>query len=296
MLKTDAGGENRSAEDAVAQDEGGRASVGLPASRRRVTAFLLLTPVLLSGACRRAETAEAAKARLLETVYEQQIAGLEKLITEAERGGGIRKDRLAVGIDETVVRELVNATLPVDVRIGDELTVQLQKADAYFRFTQAAVLLEGRASSVRFPGVFVALQLMGRLDDVKLTEGRFAAKVRLVHAQIQGVTLGTIAKDLVDVVLKKHLGEIEAAIPAFEVPVRLEQAIKIDGLGKGPVSVQPGMLPLEISVARVLPGNRRLWVMIDLKVGQWRPQAASVPARAAALPAQAKRPASGAKP
>jgi hypothetical protein len=233
---------------------------------------LLAAASLVLAACRSAEPPEVAQARLQKVVYEQQIASLEKLLAEAQRGDVVRPDRLAVGIEESVVRELVNATLPREVKVGNELTVLMQTAQAYFRFTKAGVLVEGRLSSTRFPDHFVNVQLLGVLDDVKLDKGRFAARVKLVNAQIQGVSLGTMAKDLLDRILKDHLSEIEDAIPAFEVPVRLEQAIAINGLGDGPVSVRPGRLPLEMSVARLLPAQERLWVMVDVKVGPWQRQ------------------------
>lgn len=238
-------------------------------ARRAWRACLVAAGLLLPG-CGPAEPPEVAQARLEKAVYEQQIAGLEKLLAEAERGDILPADRLAVGIDESVVRELVNATLPREVRVGTEFSVLMQSAQAYFRFTKAGVIVEGRLRSTRFPGQFVAVQLLGALDDVRLENGRLAGRVRLVTAQIQGASLGSLARDVLDRAVKEHLGEIEAAIPAFEVPVRLEQAIRIKGLDEGPVSVPPGRLAVEMSVARLLPANERLWVMVDVKLGPWQ--------------------------
>jgi hypothetical protein len=105
---------------------------------------------------------------------------------------------------------------------------------------------------------------------VKLAEGRFSARVKLVQAEIRGASLGPLAKDVLDRVLKDHLDEIGNAVPPFEVPVQLDQSIAINGLGNGPVSVKPGRLPLKIAVARLLPGNQRLWVLLDADVGPWQ--------------------------
>jgi hypothetical protein len=260
-------------------------TIGERTTRPGLAAILLAA--LPAFACVGAEPPEAAQARLQKTIFEKQIAGLEQLLADAEKGGVYTRDQLAVGIDEGVVRELVNATLPLKVKIGQELEVEVQKAEAYFRFTQAGVLLQSRASSTRFPDTFVQVQLLGALSDVKLADGRFSARIRLASAQLQGISLGTMARDVLDSLLRQHLGTIEAAIPPFEVPVRIEQTIRIGGLGEGPVTVAPGSLPLEMSVARVLPGNQRLWVLLDVRVGRWQREASPAvpPESGAAVPA-----------
>lgn len=254
---------------------------------------LLLLPVTLLTGCQPAEPPEAAQARRMKRVYEDQVAGLEKLVARAEAGERIfNADQLAVGIDEDVVRELLGAALPLKAKVGEELAVELQQVEVFFRWTQAGVRLEGRASSTRFPDVFVAVRLLGALDEMQFEDGRLSARVKLIDAELQGASLGSMGKDLLDATLKAHLGDIEAAIPAFEVPVRLEQGIAIAGLGKGPVSVRPGRLPLQMSVAMLFAGDQRLWVMLDIAAGPWQrageappPEPEDEPAETPATPA-----------
>ncbi|MCM2256786.1 MAG: hypothetical protein NDJ94_14090 [Vicinamibacteria bacterium] len=248
----------------------------------RSPARALLLLAALAG-CRPAEIPEADVARRTRRVYEDQIAGLEKLVARAERGEPVfGPDQLAVGIDENAVRDLLEAALPLKVKVGAELTVEVHKVEVHFRWAEASVMLESRASSTRFPGAFVAVKLQGGLDDVTIDHGRLSARVGLVDAELQGDSLGTLGKDLVDRTLKRHLADIEVAIPPLEVPVRLEQGIAIAGLGKGPVSVPPGNLPLTMSVASLIAGDRRLWVMLDVTAGPWQRAAEPPPARPAA--------------
>jgi hypothetical protein len=44
-----------------------------------------------------------------------------------------------------------------------------------------------------------------------------------------------------------------------------------DGFEEGPVSVRAGALPMRASVARVLALQGRLWVVLDVAAGPWRP-------------------------
>lgn len=255
-----------------------------------MTRALARGPLLLAAvmaACQPAESPQADVARRTQRVYQDQIAGLEKLVARAERGEPIfDADQLAVGIDELAVRDLLEAALPLEVSVGPELTVAVHKVEVHFDWAAASVTLEGQARSSRFPDAFVAVKLQGGLDDVTISDGRLSARVGLVDAELQGASLGTLGKDLVDRTLKQHLAGIEALIPPLEVPVRLEQGIAIAGLGQGPVSVPPGHLPLTMSVASLIAGDRRLWVMIDVTAGPWQ--------RAAGRPAAA--PAAGADP
>jgi hypothetical protein len=68
---------------------------------------------------------------------------------------------------------------------------------------------------------------------------------------------------------EQWLGAISAVIPPIEIPIRLEQQIVVNGFGDGPVTVAPGRLPLQLSVARVAPLSGRLWIMLDAAAGPW---------------------------
>ena len=43
-----------------------------------------------------------------------------------------------------------------------------------------------------------------------------------------------------EALVREHLGTLQDAIPAFEVPVRLDQTIGIDQFNEGPVSAAGG--------------------------------------------------------
>ena len=75
----------------------------------------------------------------------------------------------------------------------------------------------------------------------------------------------------------RNLEMLQGRIPDLAIPVRLQQNLSIDGLGDGPVQVDPGELPVRAAVARVLPLSGRLWVFLDVKIGPWRERAVAAP-------------------
>ena len=236
---------------------------------RRGAAVLL--GCLTLTACEPPESREAAEARTLKAVYENQIAGLEDLRARAERGEDVLdKSLLAVSIDETAVKTLIVATLPPEVKLGERVALRLEKTEAYFRHTQAVVVFEGRLISADLHGAFVQVSLAGGLDKVTFDEGRLTTRVKLYQARVQDTSLGNIAAGAMGKLVSAHLGDIEDAIPAIEVPVRLDQSIELGGLEHGPVTVGPGALPLQVSVERILPNGQRLWVLLKVATGPWR--------------------------
>ena len=246
-------------------------------TRRAVPAASLLVVALL-GACRAAEPPEAAQARAKKLLYERQIRGLEETLARV-RTEPPSKKRLFVAVDEQVFGEVVGATLPLSVAIKDRLTLRLEKAEAYFRYTQGVVLFEGRLAGVKRPDLYLSMRLAGGIDRVGLENGRLSAHVKLYYFEAPGSGLGDMGRTVIEQLVRDNLSVIEESIPPVVIPVSVEQGIAIPGLGEGPVSVEPGTLPLSAAVANTLSLDGRLWVSIDVAAGPWQP-AAQAPGKA----------------
>ena len=212
---------------------------------------------------------EAAEARALKSVYEKQVADLEKLVAGA-RQSGVRRDRIYVGVSESVFREIVGATLPQEVLLGKGVRLRLQTAEPFFRYTTGIVLFQGRVQSVAHPSLFLAVRLAGGLDRVDYAAGRLSARVRIYYFEVQGSALGDLGKAVIERIARENMAAIEGVVPPFEIPVRVEQGITVRAFHEGPVSAAPGALPFVASVARVLAFNERLWIGLDLRVGPWK--------------------------
>lgn len=231
--------------------------------------------LLLFAGCRKREPPEMARARASAVFLKEQIGGLEDLVRRAEAGELTTQDQLAIGISEGVAKDLIDASLPQEVVIVDRLRVRIESATPIFRGTKAALVFRAHVSGVRAQAVSASIELGGGLERFRLHEGRLLARVNLVHFTVLEASVGNLAADVLDNLITGNLEAIQAAIPEIQIPVHLEQAIKVDGLNEGAVVAKPGSLPLEISVAQVIPVNERLWVLIDTKAGPWQRRAAS---------------------
>jgi hypothetical protein len=229
----------------------------------------LIAAILLSAGCRMRESPEAARAKASKVLLENQLVSLRQLLGRSERGELVTSNQIAIGIDEDVARQILNAPLPREQAVGGHVTIRIERAEPLFRGNQAGLVFQARATSVDVPDHFAALELAGSLADLKLEDGRLAARVALNHFSVREASVGPLGQGLLENLVRGHLETIQQAIPAFEVPVHLDQRIRLASFNEGPVSAAGGELPLAVAVSEVLPVNQRLWVLIDAKVGPW---------------------------
>ncbi len=232
---------------------------------RACTALFL---AVLSPACGRRESAEDAFLRLNEASLIQQIADLEVLNVRAEKGELSTKDRFAIGIAEDTAKALIDASLPQEHLLGGRVLVRLESVTPVFRGNNAAVLFQ--ASARGKTGASARVELAGRLAKFKVDQGRLTAAVELVHFKVLESSLGDVASDVLEGLVRDNLGTLSGLAPGLEIPVHLEQSIRIGGLDEGVGVVKPGSLPLEMTLGEVVPVNERLWILLDVKAGPWK--------------------------
>lgn len=227
--------------------------------------------VWLSVGCRQREPTDWARAKAKKAYLDQQVAALTDLLAKAERGELVTADQIAIGIEEEVAREILNAPLPQEQTLGGRLKIRIESAHPFFQGDRAALAFRTRVSAPELPNQFADLELAGHLGELKLVDGRLRAVVVLVHFVVVKASVGPLAQGLLEDFVRGNLGSIQAAIPAFEIPVRLDQVIAIPTFEEGPVAAKGGELPLSAEVSQVLVLNRRLWVLIASKAGPWKP-------------------------
>jgi hypothetical protein len=237
---------------------------------RPLFAPLALAVLLGAPACRVRESPDAAKAKVQKEFLEKQLVSLQELLAKAERGELVTADQIAISVDEGVAREILNASLPQEQVVGGHARIRIEGAEPFFRGNQAALLFQARVTSEDLPGQFAELELGGALEDLKLVDGRLAARVDLAHFTVRKASVGPLAQALVESLVRSNLSAIQDAIPAFEIPVRLDQHLEVDRFHEGPVEAAGGELPLTVEVSQVLQLNQRLWVLIDAKAGPWK--------------------------
>ncbi len=211
-----------------------------------------------------------------------QIEGLERLIAQADKGDLVTSDQIAIGISEDVVKTLLNASLPREVVVAGRLRVRIESALPFFRGTRAGLLFRATASSVDAAGASATVEMGGGIDEFRLENGKLLTRVSLAHFTVLESSLGDLASDALDSILRANAALIQDAIPPMEIPVQIDQSIKIGGLTEGAVVAKPGSLPLHIAVSHVIPVNQRLWVLLQAKAGPWETAAAAPAAPRAA--------------
>lgn len=221
-----------------------------------------------------------------------QIASLETLIAQAEKGEIVTTDQIVIGVSEELLGSLLRASLPPEMVIASRIRLRIESAEPVFRGGQAGLLFKARVSSTDVPDASATLSLGGGLDEFKFEGGKLSARVKLKHFNVLESSIGDLGANALDSLVRANLDLIQNAIPEIEVPVQIEQAIKIGGLTEGAVVAKPGALPLAISVSQVIPANQRLWILLRAKAGPWQPFGAeeSLPEKAGAAKSPAARP------
>jgi hypothetical protein len=166
--------------------------------------------------------------------------------------------------------------------VKDRVRVRIESAVPFFRGNKAGLLFRAKAGSVRIAAASATLELGGGLDQFRFEDGKLVARVALGHFTVLESSMGDLAADALDNLVRGNLTSIQDAIPPVEIPVEIAQSIKIGGLTEGAVVAKPGSLPLEIAVSQVLPMNQRLWVLLKAKAGPWQPAASPEPETKAA--------------
>ena len=206
----------------------------------------------------------------MEAFLVAQISDLQKLLARAERGDLAFKDRIAVAISEDVLKQFLDASLPREVTVAERVRVRIESAQPFFRGNNAAVVFQAVARGLEADTPEARLEIGGSLERVRIERGTLIADVQMAHFTVIGTSLGEMAAGTLEAMVRENAGAITALLPAVEIPVRLEQSVEIEGFSAGGVSAGAGSLPLQITVAEVIPVSQRLWVLLDARAGTWQ--------------------------
>jgi hypothetical protein len=235
-------------------------------SRATSVATCLLAALLAS--CDPAGTPAAERARREETLLLAQVAQLQEAIARVEDGRLVTRGRVAVGVTEDAVAEVLAAALPRELRAQQRLFVRFDKARAVFRGNTAALVFEAEARDLR-GGRSARAEVVGRLASVRVERGRLTADVELVDFEVLDTTIDRRGSAALERLIRQNSAALAQFLPGLDFPVRLEQAIEFEGLREGVVRTRAGRLPLTLTVAEVLPLAGTLWAFVDVEAGSW---------------------------
>jgi hypothetical protein len=234
--------------------------------RSAATGRTLLAVLILSTGCGRGDTQARAEAARLR----RQTEGLQALLARAERGALLPPESLVVGVRQELVRDLLQAQLPVERVWLDRFRFLLDKADVRFEGSQSLVTFEGHVDAVSEPGLYADLTCTGGLEEIEIDpkSGVLAARVVLDHVDVERVGAGLLeqgfARSAVEGLGGRGLGALGEVLPPLEIPVRFDRAIESPGFQDGALRTPPARLPLRTTVQNVVPVAGRLWIVLDV--------------------------------
>lgn len=223
----------------------------------------------LAGGCGARESPEAARDRAAETFLLAQIADVKRSISRIEKGELATRDRIAISVSESIVKQLIDATLPREATVAGRYRVRIESAEPFFRGTNAALVFQATARGLAPGSPAARVELGGSLERVRVEDGTLMADVTLAHFKVLDTSLGDLAGEAVERLVADNRDILGGLLPTLEIPVHLEQSVDIGGLDAGGVVARAGTLPLKMTVAEVIAVRRRLWVFVDAEAGPW---------------------------
>jgi hypothetical protein len=236
---------------------------------RGMIAGSLLAAGLVTGCAPSQEETEylAQRAFLL-----RQNQGLREMIAEAERGSLVPTDRFLVGVDERVVAEVLSSQLPRERPLKKRFVLRLDRATVSLRDKFGAITIEGDIHLRAAPERRLAVRILGGLGAVaidsvtdKLTVSIAIDRVELLQVGMLDKALGAAGKNLLS---EQGRGVLLDALPTLQVPVALAQRIRLPAIREEAISLDSLVVPLDISVEKVIAVGGKLWLALNAEVGR----------------------------
>ena len=240
--------------------------------RRIGVIFLAMTTVTSASACR-SPVLPLPKGRppVEEVLLERRRQGVEAMIATARDGGRlIPFDQILVVVRQELVRHLIEATLPYEQILSQRYRVRAESAQVTFDDGFALVQLRGRASLVEDRDTAAEIDVYGAIDIVELDPktGVLHGRVKVLAVQTQRVDVAGIrapVRRLVDDLSREQLSAFEPLLSNIEIPIRVEQTLRIPGVDQSGIRIQEAVLPMEAAVVDVKAFRGKLWVCVQAK-------------------------------
>jgi hypothetical protein len=235
---------------------------------RDIVAGSLIAAGLLAGC---APSEEEADFLAKKAVFERQNHGIRELIAEEECGSLVPTDRFMIGLDEKVVVDLLQSQLPIERPLGKRFVVHLDKATVLLRDKYGLVTIEGEIHRPSTPQRQTAVRVVGGLGAVQIDPATDLLSVDIAIDRIELLEAGILEK-VVGRGGKKFLSEkgrelLQDALPTLRIPVALARNIRIPAIRQGTIQLDSLVVPLDMSVEKVVAAGGKLWLTLDAKVG-----------------------------
>lgn len=201
----------------------------------------------------------------------RQNQGIRELIVEAERGSLVPKDRFLIGIDEKVVGDLFTSQLPLERPLGKHFVIRLESALVQFSDKFGVITIEGNVHRPSTPDRRTAVRVHGGLGAVEIDPRTDMLNIRIAIDHLEVLEAGILERALgragKKFVAQKGRELLQEALPALQVPVGLGREIRLPAIQEGAIELDSLVVPLDLSVERVIAARKKLWVTLNAEVG-----------------------------
>jgi hypothetical protein len=222
-----------------------------------VLVFASLAIALGSLTCLAREAAPSAE----ELVLRRQVDELRTLVIAAEDGALLNFEQMLVVVDQRLVQQLLASVIPIEGDVGGGFHVRIDSAKAAFGDGLALLHLAGQARFVE-RRVSAEVEVYGGLDVVELDpeSGMLRARVNVYAVDIPKVDVLGVDEPARRLTQALAAGGLDTLLGPIEVPVRIEDRLRLPPLRTRRVSI-PGLdLPVEAAVSSVKVFGGKLWV------------------------------------
>ncbi|HET9317157.1 MAG TPA: hypothetical protein VFQ51_16305 [Vicinamibacteria bacterium] len=255
-------------------------------------AALAASLALLAAACRHDPRGGELHAK--KVVLAREVEGLRAQTEKLSRGESILPpDDVIVGVQDSLVRDLLAANLPFEAAV-EKYQIRLLQAEVTFRGSPL-ISLTGTAAPKDNAEVQGEVRVLGALDKIRVdpVSGLLSASVAVDHVDIKRLAgfESFLPGAGLDELARTVRLQLTDKIPDLAIPVKVEQKIDFPALTSGPVRLDGATLPLAINISDVIASNGSLWVSIAIKPGDVAETGRTPSAEATAAPAPTKAPA-----
>jgi hypothetical protein len=196
-----------------------------------------------------------------ELVLRRQVEELRMLVTAAEGGFLLNFEQMLVVVDQKLVQQLLASVIPLEGDVGEGFHVRIDSAETAFGDGLALLHLVGEVRLVDRP-VSAAVDVYGGLDVVELDpeSGMLRARLTVYAVDIPKADVLGVDEPARRLTQALAAGGLDALLGPIEVPVRIEDRLRLPPLRTRRVSI-PGLdVPVEAAVSSVKVFGGRLWV------------------------------------
>ncbi len=201
-----------------------------------------------------------------EQVLRLEVEKLRAQVAAAEKGTLLDFEELLVVVDQKLVQQLLASAIPVEGDVGGGFHVAIDAASAEFADGVALIHLSGDARHTA-GGPSARIAVYAGLDVVELEPASGVLRARVSVYQVEvlggGLGFGATGRRLTEALAE---GGLESLVGPIEVPVRIEDRLRLPELRTQRVSVRALELPVAATVSSLRVFGGKLWISVRARL------------------------------